>query len=204
MSELVSIFSTGIQKSDLYNLSEEELNFIKGLETRKNISNSYSSDLKVLNNEQLKNLKDFCQQEIDNYLHKVLNIKDSIEIFITQSWVNFSQQGEQHHLHNHPNSILSGVYFIEGEVGNPIVFRNSGFTNNICGKFTDLPVEYNTLNSPRWWMPNINGQLLVFPSELDHLVEVNNSDKTRISLSFNTFIRGDLGSDDDLSDLTLS
>ena len=40
---------------------------------------------------------------------------------------------------------------------------------------------------------NENGKLVLFPSTLLHAVAKNKSDVERISLSFNTFIKGQLG-----------
>ena len=37
------------------------------------------------------------------------------------------------------------------------------------------------------------GKLLIFPSKLNHSVEPNTKDDLRISLSFNTWLRGEVG-----------
>jgi len=37
------------------------------------------------------------------------------------------------------------------------------------------------------------GELILFPSNIQHSVPVNQSDEERISLSFNTWIKGNMG-----------
>ena len=44
---------------------------------------------------------------------------------------------------------------------------------------------------------------MLFPSDLEHSVEPNESKLQRISLAFNTFVKGDMGSDDVINSLQL-
>ena len=43
-------------------------------------------------------------------------------------------------------------------------------------------------------LPMKAGELILFPSNLPHSVPINASDKERISLSFNTWTKGNIGS----------
>ena len=43
------------------------------------------------------------------------------------------------------------------------------------------------------------GELIIFPSSLTHSVRANQSDEERISLSFNTWAKGSLGSERELT-----
>jgi hypothetical protein len=68
------------------------------------------------------------------------------------------------------------------------------------------PTDYNSYNSPAWYYEVGEGDLVLFPSTLHHFVESvqeSTTRKERISLSFNTFLKGNLGSDDTLSELKL-
>ena len=47
------------------------------------------------------------------------------------------------------------------------------------------------------------GRLLIFPSSLEHSVEKKKGSNLRISLAFNVFIKGNIGKEDDLNDLSL-
>jgi ectoine hydroxylase-related dioxygenase (phytanoyl-CoA dioxygenase family) len=47
------------------------------------------------------------------------------------------------------------------------------------------------------------GDIILFPSSLVHSVSPNTQDQTRVSLSFNTFIKGSLGYETELNKLTI-
>ena len=67
-----------------------------------------------------------------------------------------------------------------------------------------IPREYNIFNSRDWWMPAMQDTLVLFPSSLFHQVNsVEERDRDRVSLSFNTFPTGTLGSSANLSELEL-
>ena len=63
--------------------------------------------------------------------------------------------------------------------------------------------EYNTWNSLTWWIPVKSGDILLFPSYLNHSVETKQDNNLRISLAFNTFVKGNIGSREGLSELNL-
>ena len=53
--------------------------------------------------------------------------------------------------------------------------------------------NYNLYTSLDWHFPVKNNDLIVFPSNIRHSVEQNQSDITRISLAFNTYVKGSVG-----------
>lgn len=68
-------------------------------------------------------------------------------------------------------------------------------------------IEYNILdsnlyNSRSWSVTPEKGSMLIFPSNVEHMVEEYLGDTPRVSLAFNTFIRGNVNSDP-LTRLTL-
>jgi hypothetical protein len=63
--------------------------------------------------------------------------------------------------------------------------------------------EYNTYNSESWWFEVGAGDLILFPSHLTHMVQTKEDDNTRISIAFNTFLKGYIGSDESLTGLHL-
>jgi len=58
-------------------------------------------------------------------------------------------------------------------------------------------------NSESWWFEANRGKLIVFPSYLEHMVPQVAPPGPRISLSFNTFPLGLLGSQQELTQLDL-
>ena len=65
------------------------------------------------------------------------------------------------------------------------------------------PKQFNVFNSTSWWVSVKPAQLLMFPSSLMHGVDLKEDDSERISLAFNTFLKGSLGHNDDLNELIL-
>ena len=59
--------------------------------------------------------------------------------------------------------------------------------------------QFNTFNSATFMLPMKKGELILFPSHLTHSVPANQSDEERISLSFNTWAKGNMG---DIASLT--
>ena len=200
MSETYNIkrlFSIPVfQSSEKYKFNKSELEFIH--KQKENVAinqngNSYSKNNYVLDSPELKNLKEFCNNNLFIYFYDRFNVKKDIEIYITQSWINFNQKGTSHHRHKHVNSIISSVFFIKGEMC-PITFYNS--ERNLFGNlmsYEDFAAP-NENNAAQVYFNNENGKLFLFPSTLMHSVAKNKSDVERISLSFNTFIKGQLGS----------
>ena len=193
---IARLFSTPVfQSPETYKFNKSELEFIdKQRENAiKNQSgNLFSKNNYVLESPEMKNLKEFCNNNLFIFFYDSFKVKKDIEIYITQSWINFNQKNTSHHRHKHVNSIISSVIFIKGEMC-PITFYNS--ERNLFGNllsFEDFTAP-NENNNSRVYFNNQNGKLFLFPSTLMHSVERNNSEVERISLSFNTFIKGQLG-----------
>ena len=180
-------------------ISNEELG-----EYKNNLGNHISENTHVLERPELSKLKSFIQDNINTYAHEVMRIEEDCEFYMTQSWVNFNKKGMFHLNHTHYNSIISGVFYVSG--GNcPITFNHSSMPRfGMGGGFEFKYKDYNLHNSQSWWLDNENGKVVIFPSHLQHNVEQNIHDETRISLSFNTFFRGRLGSERNLTELLMN
>jgi hypothetical protein len=141
--------------------------------------------------------------ELHSWIRSCLNLvrkhvgwrNDTIrELAITQSWLNRSDIGEEHHRHYHPLSILSGILYL---------------TEPSTTKFF-LPSIYSL---PRIIAPDKEtgskeiemefhgqiGQLIVFPSTLKHAVGANLEPHARLTLSVNSWIKGAAGRAEELA-----
>lgn len=183
-----------------HKLTKKELNFLLNQPQRNNMGNTTSVDNKILNNKELSTFKKALELKLSMYFNEVYNPKYEVNLRITQSWVNYTKQGQYHHKHRHPNSFVSGVYYIETSDTDKIYFYNKEPANNIKMP----PVMWNTWNSESWWFEATKGDLFLFPSTLEHMVETVNAENTRISLSFNTFPVGIVGEEKDLTLLELT
>jgi len=196
----IPIYMTHIDRP----FTKQELKFVEDQKNHcnKNTGNINTKDSYILNKKQFKNIKKFLDKCCEDYLNKLICPKDNIKLYITQSWLNYTEENQFHHKHEHPNSVISGVLYF-----------NSDRNNDIIKFFTSVRYEqikpeidkskYNLWNSSSWYFPVETGQLVMFPSSTTHQVDVKKGTNTRISLAFNTFYKGSLGSNDSLTELIL-
>jgi uncharacterized protein (TIGR02466 family) len=197
-----SIFPTPIYISQLNReLTNKELLFIDNtkLDVYKNEGNTTSTDNYILNKEEFKDLKIDLHLKVQDYFDKIISPANNITPYITQSWLNYTETNQYHHKHQHPNSLVSGVFYINcDEKFDKIKFFNENYK-------TIKPEikEWNIWNSESWWFPVKTGSVILFPSSLTHMVETKEGTNTRISLAFNVFIKGTLGNNKSLTELIL-
>jgi uncharacterized protein (TIGR02466 family) len=121
-----------------------------------------------------------------NTLLKEFKLVDNA--YIENMWVNINQKHDFNKLHDHPNCILSGVFYVSAPDNcGKIFFKNPNplVKHYINRKFI---LEHNHLTSGDWWFQPQDGMILIFPSWLEHFVLPNESDSDRISIAFNTKI----------------
>ena len=197
--EIVPLFATPVVRTNIgRDLTKEEIDCLTDISMLKKegMSNHRSKDLYLFDNltKELKDIKDFCTDQLKTYLEKIEGIDTNIATLrITQSWLNKSKPDEWHHVHFHPNSYLSGVFYIRCLSNDGINFDNrvTGSYNNI--KF-QMPKEMTVWNSVGVTVSITEGDLVLFPSWVPHSVNPNETkNKERISLSFNTFPIGEIG-----------
>ena len=141
------------------------------------------------------------KKELDIYFYDCLQFNQSTQLRFSQSWLNYNPKGTFHHVHTHPNSIVSGVYFIKGDQ-QPILFER--FENDhLFGNIIPEVDKYNYYNCGSWKVTNKPGYLLLFPSSVKHGVVMNEATEERISLSFNTFVTGTIGKNRGLTELKI-
>ena len=173
--------------------------FLKNQEQRPNEGNSSSVNKYILKQKKLFDLANFIEKSLHTYLMSTHCPKNDVHLRITQSWLNWTKPGQYHHKHAHPNSLISGCYYVSAnKESDKIFFYRDGYERI---KFP--PIEWNQYNSESWWYPVGTGDLILFPSSLTHMVEPVGGENTRISLAFNTFPTGYVGDEDQLTALHL-
>jgi len=180
-------------------LSQGELRTINKYKekTYKNEGNITSNDNYVLENKTLKNLKKDLNKKVLDYFDKVVCTNNPITPYITQSWINYTESDQFHHRHSHSNSLVSGVFYISANKKiDSIKFHKNHLHQTIKLNVT----KYNIFNSTSWRCSVQTGDVVLFPSYLHHGVEKKKGPDTRISLSFNIFIKGPLGDKKELTE----
>ena len=182
------------EEKEIGTIVKEGMKWISGLLQQAN--DTYIFDTK------LKNLKEFIEQHIKNYVKEIINPKKELDFYITQSWLNVIKPGGNVQQHSHANSIISGVFYISTGEGDKITFTDPNIKLKEMIKFKNE--EYNLWNSTYWSLPSKNNELMLFPSWLNHQVIPNEKATTdRISISFNTFVKGTFGERAGLTELIL-
>ena len=154
----------------------------------KNDGNTTSTNSFILNLPAFKNLKKELLKRVELHCYEILKINKKAKPFITQSWLNYTQQNQFHHQHAHPNSFLSGAYYISCDNNDSIHFFNLNYNQiePVCDTYTRY-------NSSQWTHSTNTHDLFIFKSGLSHSVKMKPNNATRISLAFNVFLKGEIG-----------
>jgi len=172
-------------------LTDDELKFLLGQEQRPNQGNSTSKDNLVLRHKAMTGLRQFIEDSMAEYFAATANPKGNVHLRVTQSWLNYTYPGQSHHAHMHDNSFISGVLYINADRSTDSIVIHSGRPQAI--RLTTS--KFNEFNSETWTIPVGTGDLMLFPSKMTHHVPATPTDReiTRVSLAFNTFLRGEIG-----------
>ena len=123
------------------------------------------------------------------YAHSLGHVVQGVQII--NSWANLIRDGDQLHPHWHPNSYISGCFYITD--GASIEFMRPNFMDILFG--VEPSVELNNEN-PRtfksFFIDPKPGMLLLFPSRLQHKVNPQKGND-RYSIAFNTMPLGNFG-----------
>ena len=168
--------------------------------TTSNEGNITSSENYVLENKAFNNLKKDLHTKVMDYFDKVICTDNPITPYITQSWFNYTKSDQFHHKHNHPNSLISGVFYISADKEvDSITFHKDFLDDRITLNIN----KYNMFNATSFKFPVETGNIFLFPSSLIHGVEKKKGNNIRISLSFNVFFKGTVGNKNDLTELII-
>ena len=142
----------------------------------------------ILDHEELSDLKTFFKKHLDIYTSEILQLESNFEI--TDSWTARTPTNGSHHKHNHPNSIFSGVYYVNADAGNLVLEFDPSYTKHF--RFNYKVKEYNIYNSNAWDIHIKPGLLVLFPSYLQHYTRQNSGVDNRMVVGFNSFLCDDL------------
>ena len=103
-----------------------------------------------------------------------LNLSETIKKTDTEAWVNVNSKGAGNILHSHKGVSFACVYYLQSKDTGNLVFSNPA--NILSYDCHDLsPFVHSKIVAPD------DGDLIMWPSWVPHLVEPNMSDKDRIN-----------------------
>lgn len=194
MSNITTAFTEVIYRNSLNQFNDKNAEFAKrGLEIRDTVTqkhdwrcNTYSTDKSeydLRKDPLFKDLVTICEQETDAFAREFGVIGRAK---CSEAWINLANPGAYQEYHIHAKSHFSLVYYVD----TPINSGNTVFASH--EKNTDMfPLPTHTLTPPNfktYFMNPKNGDVVIFRSNLEHMVEPNQSDSVRISISMNMII----------------
>ena len=185
--------------SNVYQVNEKEMEVIKKIEYKKHFTSPgvyVSKNVSLLNSKNFSSLKKFIIKKAKEYVRDVLEIKD--EIYLTQSWSTINTTNAFHQPHEHPNTFISLVYYVQCKSG-ALCFHLSTTSIRECFNFQYTIDKYNIYNSQHWTIAVQTGDIILFPGHIRHGSTPNKSPEPRITIGANFFIKGKLGSKEHIS-----
>lgn len=184
----IPVIRIPITDIDYYNKIQIELkNVIEIIKNNDDFSNvSYYANKKYENKEYnfLKkynciNLEKQINISLEIYLNTLrLNYQGNFNI--VNSWLNIIHSNDHHEAHSHPGHTISGVYYFRvNEQQGGICFKNPN-TIITFGQFPQGCASPMTTTI----IPD-DGDIILFPSWLEHFTRKNNTNEDRISIAFN-------------------
>lgn len=190
--QMMNMFAVPLYRASLGRaFSNEEMQFFKTelSDPVAAVSNYASRNKKVLHAAPMQSIRAVLQAHLDQFFKVTFNTANNVSLQITQSWLTRSQQGDAHHTHTHPNSVVSGVLYINLAPKDGINFyRNE---DNLWYEL--IRQEDSYYNALRYFVQTGIGDIILFPSNVRHGVNAVTENIDRVSLSFNTFFSGELG-----------
>jgi len=167
-----------IDNTSLRHFAYERRKTDKGV-TVSNFGGWQSSPLESGCHPEIDNIVEYLNLEIDNCRRQV-GLK---EVELYNIWININTPGSFNHLHNHVGAVFSGVYYVHADdmQGNIQFERSDGAEYHIPTEIEKATYYTSTRASYK----SKTGAVYIFPGWLKHSVEGNQTQKDRISISFN-------------------
>jgi uncharacterized protein (TIGR02466 family) len=183
----ITIFSTSIlsksYSTGLYN--KYVLDFLKDYKKNNKGVNKSNREGYQTNSITDKNIITPIFQNCVSLLNEHYTFHNDTKIHFMNAWINENNQHSWNFPHCHSGSHFSGVYYVKvpSNSGRLVFLRESNAIDMHNLNSYILKPNNETLNNY-----NLNPQenlLVLFPSHVEHMVEPNNNQQERVSISFN-------------------
>ena len=144
-----------------------------------NVWSSYAYDSQLYKRPEFQEISRAIAQYVRVYLDK-RQWKNETKILMTELWVNYQSKYQYQEYHDHRERLISGIYYIDVPEGTPGIMMKTPLKANFDDLFfnEDAVQEVNHLKIE-------TGDILLFPSWLDHGGKANMTDSHRVNVSFN-------------------
>ena len=197
------IYSNNSNRDDFIKLLEDK--FSNGLERIAFVFHDNIKDGKEFLNQELFFLEYDIQENINSYsanTQLLIDVTKKYGIknidFLACNSLNYQNWIKFYDILSKETGVIVGAS--NDKTGNLNFHKPGGKSNLIENEIK----TFNKYNFEWMFFTPVSGQLFLFPSYLPHSVGINQSEITRISLSFNTFYSGDFGSINNLTRASFS
>jgi uncharacterized protein (TIGR02466 family) len=187
-----------IKDKDINNLIDSNYERLKS-----NIA-SVTTNTFILDNKENINIKNIILDNLNKYLYNQLKIKKHVKFRMLNSWCMKLNKNDWAVNHTHDNSFISGVLYLKTykNSGNLILHRNKLL--NIFPSSVKIEFEkINEINCEYYSITPEEGDIIFFPSQLEHSVTKNLNEKDRYCCAFNFYPEGNFGQNSDLNVLKI-
>jgi uncharacterized protein (TIGR02466 family) len=146
----------------------------------------YSTYDRLHKMEEFKEIVDIINDHAYEYFENHIGLARS-SLDLCAMWANVHSDGFKHHIHNHQNSFMSGVLYLDvptsGEIGDIFFVDPRAAKNMQVGDFT----KSSPLSDKSWIYKPTTHTLMIFPSWLEHGTSefINKDNEYRICIGFN-------------------
>lgn len=141
----------------------------------------------------------FFDEELISWFEKCIDeaktdigFNEKMKLPITICWANKTSKLQAHHEHSHPNSFLSGIFYLTSHTDAPTTFMYPSYW------FYQYP-GIDFVNSKKHRQVHqilpTKSTLILFPSHIRHAVLGHKNPEPRYTISFNTFLSGKICDD---------
>ncbi len=132
-------------------------------------------------------LRDLLSKYVQSFFGNRNVFNSEINPHLIGLWMNINRKGDYNKSHIHPDSHLSGVFWIKCPPDSGHLTFQSPHYFSQYNEVTSYTKEFRdqTISHPTYNVFSEEGRMIIFPSSLYHHVEPNKSDEDRISVSFN-------------------
>lgn len=111
----------------------------------------------------------------------------NLEFELSNMWININRRGDYNIIHDHPGSTISGVLWVKTpkNCGSLVFHSPHSFVQHLLLQNVDSEIAKEQNYYDNYMFNPKEGTMIIFPSDLKHGVEPNESDEDRISIAFN-------------------
>ena len=146
----------------------------------------FNWDIIEPNNIEYKELNSLFSSIQNNLLNITYGAEASVNI--SNAWVSINHKHDYNRRHQHPNSIFSGVFYLQNPEDSESIIkfhRSREFSDYLMSRYINHDLDHSYWSEAFEIFPKA-GDLLIFPSYMFHEVYPNRSESPRISIAFNT------------------